>query len=174
MTNESKKRLEKLLKYEVFSIDIAEAINELIETVEIQRKQLVQPSPFQRPKSFKRWTAVEESKLVASFLDGMTLDKIAEEHERSCNAIFHRLLLTGIVSLSESIDFFDKSTKPKKESATDALVAGKEILPGRICTTCGERIDPLRLSAEPNTYRCVPCQKDFEKRTGLSMNKNFT
>jgi DNA-directed RNA polymerase subunit RPC12/RpoP len=95
------------------------------------------------------------------------------EHERSCNAIFQRLLLTGIVSLSEPINF-DKSPKASKESAMASIAVVKPILPGRICTNCGERIDPLRLSAQPYAYRCVPCQKDFEKLTGLSMNGNFS
>jgi DNA-directed RNA polymerase subunit RPC12/RpoP len=154
MTNESEKKLLKLIKYEVFSSEITDAITEVLETISTQRKQQIQPSPFQRPKSFKRWTKEEETKLVESFLEGTTLDKIAMEHERSCNAIFQRLLLTGIVS--------------------DSIPVVKPILPGRICTNCGERIDPLRLSAQPYTYRCVTCQKDFEKLTGLSMHGNFS
>ncbi len=101
------------------------------------------------------------------------MDKIGTEHERSCNAIFQRLLLTGIVSLSETINF-NKSTKPLEESVIDPIQVVKPILPGRICTNCGERIDPLRLSAQPYTYRCVTCQKDFEKLTGLSMHGNFS
>jgi len=173
MTNESEKKLLKLIKYEVFSSEITDAINDVLETISLQRKQQIQPSPFQRPKSFKRWSKEEEIKLVESFLAGITLDKIAMEHERSCNAIFQRLLLTGIVSLSEPINF-DTSTKPSKESAMASIAVVKPILPGRICTNCGERIDPLRLSAQPYAYRCVPCQKDFEKLTGLSMNGNFS
>jgi DNA-directed RNA polymerase subunit RPC12/RpoP len=173
MTNESEKKLLKLIKYEVFSSEITDAITEVLETISTQRKQQIQPSPFQRPKSFKRWTKEEETKLVESFLEGTTLDKIAMEHERSCNAIFQRLLLTGIVSLSETINFA-KSTKSSKESVIDSIPVVKPILPGRICTNCGERIDPLRLSAQPYTYRCVTCQKDFEKLTGLSMHGNFS
>ena len=171
MTNESEKKLLKLIKHEVFSSEITDAITEVLQTISAQRKQHVQPQPYQRPKSFKRWTKEEESKLILNFLDGTTIDKIAEQHERSCNAIFHRLLLTGIVSLSETINF-DKSTKPKNQPAIVTLPV-KEKLPGRICTTCGERIDPLRMSSMPNTYRCVSCQKDFEKRTGLSMGEYF-
>jgi hypothetical protein len=173
MTNESEKKLLKLIKYEVFSSEITDAITEVLETISVQRKQQIQPSPFQRPKSFKRWSREEETKLVESFLKGATLDKIAMEHERSCNAIFQRLLLTGIVSLSETINF-DKPTKTEKQLVTDIIPLAKQILPGRICTNCGEKIDPLRLSAQPYTYRCVTCQKDFEKLTGLSLNGNFT
>jgi hypothetical protein len=91
MTNESEKKLLKLIKQEVFSSEITNAIEEVLETISVQRKQRVLPSPFQRPKSFKRWTKEEETKLVESFLEGTTLDKIALEHERSCNAIFQRL-----------------------------------------------------------------------------------
>jgi hypothetical protein len=171
MANESEKKLLKLIKQEVFSSEITDAITEVLDTISVQRKQQNQPSPFQRPKSFKRWTKEEESKLIVNFLDGITLDKIAAEHERSCNAIFHRLLLTGIVSLSETINFNRPHTPIRELAETPPTV--KEILPGRICTTCGERINPLRLSTEPNTYRCVPCQTDFEKLTGLSMSKNF-
>ena len=173
MANESasEKKLLKLINQEVFSSEITDALTEVLETINSQRKMHVQPSPFQRPKSFKRWTKEEESKLISNFLDGTTIDKIAEQHERSCNAIFHRLLLTGIVSLSETINF-DKSIKSKNQPTVLPLPV-KEKLPGRICTTCGERIDPLRLSSMPNTYRCVSCQKDFEKRTGLSMGEYF-
>ena len=172
MTNESEKKLLKLIKYEVFSNEITDAINDVLETVSLQRKQQIQPSPFQRPKSFKRWSKEEEIKLVESFLAGITLDKIAMEHERSCNAIFQRLLLTGIISLSETINF-NKPHAPINEVAKIPPKI-KEILPGRICITCGERINPLRLSKEPNAYRCVPCQTDFEKSTGLSMHRTFS
>jgi DNA-directed RNA polymerase subunit RPC12/RpoP len=172
MTNESEKKLLKLIKYEVFSSEITDAITEVLDTISLQRKHQIQPSPFQRLKSFKRWSREEEKKLVESFLKGTTLDKIAQEHERSCNAIFQRLLLTGIVSLSETINFSRPHT-PIREIAETPLTV-KEILPGRICITCGERINPLRLSKEPNAYRCVPCQTDFEKRTGLSMHGNFS
>jgi hypothetical protein len=167
MTNESEKKLLKLIKYDVFSTEITDAINDVLETINLQRKQQIQPSPFQRPKSFKRWSKEEEKKLIESFLAGTTLDKIAVEHERSCNAIFQRLLLTGIVSLNETINFI-KPHAPINEVA-ETLPKFKETLPGRICISCGERINPLRLSNEPNTYRCVPCQTDFEKSTGLSM-----
>ena len=167
MTNESEKKLLKLIKHEVFSSEITDAISEVLETISAQRKQQIQPSPFQRSKSFKRWSKEEEIKLVESFLAGITLDKIAMEHERSCNAIFQRLLLTGIISLSETINF-NKPHAPINEVAKIPPKI-KETLPGRICITCGERINPLRLSKEPNAYRCVPCQADFEKSTGLSM-----
>ena len=167
MTNESEKKLLKLIKYDVFSTEITDAINDVLETISLQRKQQIQPSPFQRPKSFKRWSKEEEKKLIESFLAGTTLDKIAVEHERSCNAIFQRLLLTGIVSLNETINFI-KPHAPINEVA-GTLPKFKETLPGRICISCGERINPLRLSNEPNTYRCVPCQTDFEKSTGLSL-----
>ena len=172
MTNESEKKLLKLIKYEVFSSDITDAINDVLETINIQRKQQIQPSPFQRPKSFKRWSKEEEIKLVESFLAGITLDKIAMEHERSCNAIFQRLLLTGIISLSETINF-NKPQPPINEVAKIPPKI-KETLPGRICITGGERINPLRLSKEPNAYRCGPCQTDFEKSTGLSMHRTFS
>ena len=76
MTNESEKKLLKLIKYEVFSNEIKDAINDVLETVSLQRKQQIQPSPFQRPKSFKRWSKEEEIKLVESFLAGTTLDKM--------------------------------------------------------------------------------------------------
>ena len=172
MTNESEKKLQKLIKYDVFSSEITDAITEVLETISVQRKQQIQPSPFQRPKSFKRWSREEETKLVESFLKGTTLDKIAMEHERSCNAIFQRLLLTGIVSLSETINF-DKSTKPSKESVIDSIPVVKPILPGRICTNCGERIDPLRLAAQPNTYRCISCQTNFEQKFVKNMSEKF-
>ena len=172
MTNESEKKLLKLIKYEVFSNEITDAINDVLETINIQRKQQVQPLPFQRSKSFKRWSIEEEKKLIESFLAGTTIDKIAVEHERSCNAIFQRLLLTGIVSLSETINFNKSHTPINEVAATPPKI--KETLPGRICITCGERINPLRLSKEPNAYRCVPCQTDFEKSTGLSMHRTFS
>lgn len=84
MANESasEKKLLKLIKQEVFSSEITDALTEVLETINSQRKLHVQPSPFQRPKSFKRWTKEEESKLISNFLDGTTLDKIAEQHER--------------------------------------------------------------------------------------------
>lgn len=105
MTSESEKKLAKLIKNDVLSSDISKAISELLETVSTQRIQQLQPSPFQRSKSFKRWTKEEEKTLVESFLEGKPLDKIASEHERSCNAIFQRLLLVGLVTLSQPIDF---------------------------------------------------------------------
>jgi hypothetical protein len=144
MTNESEKKLLKLIKHEVFSTEITDAINDVLETISIQRKQKIQPSPFQRPKSLKRWTKEEEKNLIESFLAGTTLDKIAIEHERSCNAIFQRLLLTGIVSLNETINF-NKPHIPIS-GVTETLPKIKETLPGRICIACGERINPLRLS----------------------------
>ena len=113
MTNESEKKLLKLIKYEVFSSEITDAITDVLETISLQRKQQIQPSPFQRPKSFKRWSKEEEIKLVESFLAGITLDKIAMEHERSCNAIFQRLLLVGLVTLSQPIDFSKSKTTTK-------------------------------------------------------------
>ena len=113
MPNESEKILTKLIKSDVLSLDLSEAISELLEKVSIQRKQELQPSPFQRPKSFKRWTQEEEKAMVDSFLEGTTLDKIAAQHERSCNAIFQRLLLVGLVTLSQPIDF----SKPRTNGA---------------------------------------------------------
>ena len=75
MTNESEKRLAKLIKNDVLSPDLSKAIRELLEKVSIQRKQELKPSPFQRPKSFKRWTQEEEKAMVDSFLEGTPLDK---------------------------------------------------------------------------------------------------
>ena len=172
MTNESEKKLLKLIKYEVFSSEITDAITEVLETISVQRKQQVQPLPFQRSKSFKRWSKEEETKLVESFLAGITLDKIAMEHERSCNAIFQRLLLIGIVSLSETINFNKPHAQINEVAQTPPKI--KELLPGRICINCGERINPARLFSEPNAYRCVPCQTDFEKSTGLSMHRTIS
>ena len=75
MTNESEKRLAKLIKNDVLSPDLSEAIRELLEKVSIQRKQELQLPPFQRTKSFKRWTQEEEKAMVDSFLEGTPLDK---------------------------------------------------------------------------------------------------
>lgn len=173
MTNESEKKLLKLIKQEVFSSEITNAIEEVLETISVQRKQQVLPSPFQRLKSFKRWTKEEETKLVESFLEGTTLDKIALEHERSCNAIFQRLLLVGLVTLSQPIDF-SKSKTTKKLSLDSSLTKEeKKIEPGRICNFCGDRIDPLRLAAQPNTYRCISCQTNFEQRFVRNMSEKF-
>ena len=171
MTNESEKRLAKLIKNDVLYPDLSEAIRELLEKVSIQRKQELQPSPFQRPKSFKRWTQEEEKAMVDSFLEGTTLDKIAAQHERSCNAIFQRLLLVGLVTLSQPIDF----SKPKTTSIAEQnhIKDEKNIEPGRICNFCAERIDPQRLVIQPNTYRCVSCQTDFEQRFVKNMSEKF-
>ena len=171
MTNESEKRLAKLIKNDVLSPDLSKAIRELLEKVSIQRNQELQPSPFQRPKSFKRWTQVEEKAMVDSFLEGTPLDKIAAKHERSCNAIFQRLLLVGLVTLSQPIDF----SKPRTKSIAEQnhIKDEKKIEPGRICNFCAERIDPQRLVIQPNTYRCVSCQTDFEQRFVKNMSEKF-
>ena len=173
MTNESEKKLLKLIKQEVFSSEITDAIGELLETLSVQRKQQILPSPFQRPKSFKRWTKEEEKKLVDSFLEGTTLDKIALEHERSCNAVFQRLLLVGLVTLSQPIDFSKSKTTTKLSPDLSLKKEEKKIEPGRICNFCGERIDPLRLAAQPNTYRCISCQTNFEQRFVKNMSEKF-
>ena len=39
MTNESEKKLLKLIKYDVFSTEITDAINDVLETISLQRKQ---------------------------------------------------------------------------------------------------------------------------------------
>ena len=171
MPNESEKILTKLVKSDVLSLDLSEAISELLEKVSIQRKQELQPSPFQRPKSFKRWTEAEEKAMVDSFLEGTTLDKIAAQLERSCNAIFQRLLLVGLVTLSQPIDF----SKPRTKSIAEQnhIKDEKKIEPGRICNFCAERIDPQRLVIQPNTYRCVSCQSDFEQRFVKNMSEKF-
>ena len=171
MTTESEKRLAKLIKNDVLSPDLSEAIRELLEKVSIQRKQELQPSPFQRPKSFKRWTQEEEKAMVDSFLEGTTLDKIAAQHERSCNAIFQRLLLVGLVTLSQPIDFSKPRTKSIAEQSS--VKDEKKIELGRICNFCAERIDPQRLVIQPNTYRCVSCQTDFEQRFVKNMCEKF-
>lgn len=174
MTNESEKKLQQLIKQEVFSYGIKAAIEELLEAIRVQRDQKILPSPSQRPKSFKRWTKEEEKKLVESFLEGKTLDKIAIEHERSCNAIFQRLLLVGLVTLSQPIDFSKSKTTTKLPANSSTIKDKKVIEPGRICNFCGERIDPLRLVAQPNTYRCIACQTDFEHRFVKNMSEKFT
>ena len=171
MPNESEKILTKLIKSDVLSLDLSEAIKELLEKVSIQRKQELQPSPFQRPKSFKRWTQEEEKAMVCSFLEGTTLDKIAAQHERSCNAIFQRLLLVGLVTLSQPIDFSKPRTKSIAEQSN--VKDEKKIEPGRICNFCAERIDPQRLVIQPNTFRCVSCQTDFEQRFVKNMSEKF-
>jgi hypothetical protein len=171
MTTEFEKRLTKLIKSDVLSPDLSGAIGELLEKVSIQRKQELQPSPFQRPKSFKRWTQEEEKAMVDSFLEGTTLDKIAAQHERSCNAIFQRLLLVGLVTLSQPIDFSKPKTKPVPEQ--EKIKVETKIEPGRICNFCAERIDPQRLVHQPNTYRCVSCQTDFEQRFVKNMSEKF-
>ena len=173
MTNESEKKLVKLIKNDVLSSDISEAISELLETVSTHRKQQLQPSPFQRPKSFKRWTKVEEKTLVESFLEGKTLDKIASEHERSCNAIFQRLLLVGLVTLSQPIDFSKPRTTKNSALDSNQIKADKQVEPGKICNFCGERIDPQRLVHQPNTFRCFSCQTNFEQRFVKNMSEKF-
>jgi Prokaryotic dksA/traR C4-type zinc finger len=173
MTNESEKKLLKLIKQEVFSSEITESIKELLETTSVLRNQQISPSPTQRPKSFKRWTKEEETKLVENFLEGTTLDKIALEHERSCNAIFQRLLLVGLVTLSQPIDFSKSKTTKKLPTDSSPNQDMKKIEPGRICNFCGEKIHPLRLAAQPNTYRCISCQTNFEQKFVKNMSEKF-
>lgn len=173
MTNDSTDKLQKLIEQKVLSSDISEAIRELLLSVDNIQKKQGQASVYNRPKSFKRWTKEEETLLVESFLDGISLDKIALAHERSCNAIFQRLLLVGLVTLSQPIDFSSNKTKQKISTASASSSFDKEIEPGRICNFCGVRIDPLRLSAQPNTYRCVSCQTNFEQRFVKNMSEKF-
>ena len=165
--SDASKQLIKLIDAGLLSKDVVDAIEIVLS--EATNANPKEPSPHQRAKSFKRWTKEEESKLIGSFLEGKTLDRIAKDHERSCNAIFQRLLLVGIVSLSQPVDFTgaSKSEKPK------VPLISKEVQAGRICTSCGDRIDPLRLSVQPNTYRCLVCQQNFEKRSGLNMSEKF-
>jgi len=173
MTSNSENKLAKLIKSDVLSPDISEAIIELLDYVKIHKAQEHQPSPFQRPKSFKRWTKEEEKTMVESFLGGIPLDKIAEEHQRSCNAIFQRLLLVGLITLSQPIDFSNPKTIKKVSIDLSHLSVEKKIEPGRICNFCGERIDPQRLVLQPNTFRCVSCQTNFEQRFVKNMSEKF-
>lgn len=175
MTNNSINKLQKLIEQKVLSSDISDAIRELLLSVDNIQKKQGQESVHNRPKSFKRWTKEEETLLVESFLDGISLDKIALKHERSCNAIFQRLLLVGLVTLSQPIDFSSNKIKQKISSvpASASSSLEKEIEPGRICNFCGVRIDPLRLNAQPNTYRCISCQTNFEQRFVKNMSEKF-
>ena len=36
--------------------------------------------------------------------------------------------------------------------------------PGAPCITCGEDIEPARLSAQPDAKRCLECQTNLERK----------
>ncbi len=170
--SEAKEKLIKIIESGFFSEEISIAINLILKNANSEKTDSSTPESTQRSRSHTRWSKEDETQVVDAFLHGKTIDSIALDHQRSCNAILQRLLLTGIISLDQPIQFSNQRHQPE---ITPLQTAEREptVLPGRICTKCGNRINPARLSAQPNTYRCLGCQKDFENRFGFGLTENF-
>ncbi len=167
------KILSKLVESGLFSAEISTAINLLVMKPTSEGSGLSAQQPNQRGRSNTRWSKEEETRVVSAFLNGRTIDSIAIDQQRSCNAIFQRLLLTGLVTLDQPIQFRNSRPQQLEVTPVEKTSLVPTLQPGRICTKCGEIINPARLSAQPNTYRCIKCQRDFERRFGFGLTEGF-
>jgi hypothetical protein len=171
--SEAKEKLVKLIESEFFSDQIALAIKLIIQNSDSVESATGGQQTTLRNRSNKRWSKEEETQVVDAFLHGQTIDSIALERQRSCNAILQRLLLTGLITLDQPIQFRNQRNQQPEVTPIETELREPTVLPGRICTKCGNRINPARLSAQPNTYRCLGCQKDFENRFGFGLTEQF-